>query len=299
MLQIPPYLVKGDQVIIAATARKISLEELGPAVQYLHSRGLEVIFTPGLFDVHHQFAGTDDQRAAAFQWALAHPTAKAILIARGGYGTVRIIDKIQFDVLLHHPKWICGYSDVTVLHSHLHQLNWASLHCAMPINFTKHDGAVESLINALEGQPIQHRVQRHPLNRKGRSKAIVTGGNLSILYAIGGSVSDVDTAGKLLFIEDLDEYLYHIDRMMMQLKRAGKLKNLSGLIVGGMSDMKDNAVPFGATAEEIVRDAVDAYDYPVCFGFPAGHIDDNRAIYFGKQALLEVTTSGAILDYNQ
>jgi muramoyltetrapeptide carboxypeptidase len=297
MLHIPPYLVKGDQVVLAATARKISSDELRPAVEYLQSRGLEVLFTPGLFDTHHQFAGTDVQRAAAFQWALSHPTAKAILIVRGGYGTVRIIDNVQFDVLRQYPKWICGYSDVTVLHSHLHQLNWASLHCTMPINFTKHAGAVETLLNALQGEPLRYPVAHHALNRAGRSTAIVTGGNLSLLYALSGSVSDVDTGGKLLFIEDLDEYLYHIDRMMLQLKRAGKLKNLAGLIVGGMSDMKDNAVPFGQSAEQIIRSAIEEYSFPVCFGFPAGHIDENNAIYFGKHAQLEVTESGAILEY--
>lgn len=297
MMHIPSYLVKGDQVIIAATARKITLEELKPAVDYLESQGLVVLFTPGLFEVHHQLAGTDEQRAAAFQWALSHPTAKAVLIARGGYGTVRIIDSVNFEAFSQQPKWICGYSDVTVLHSHLNRMHWASLHCTMPINFSKHVGAVESLMAALQGKPMAYKTAAHPLNRIGNATGQVTGGNLSILYAISGSVSEVDTEGKILFIEDLDEYLYHIDRMMMQLKRAGKLERLAGLVVGGMSDMKDNAIPFGYSAEEIIKNAVESYSYPVCFDFPAGHIDANMALYFGKSATLTVNEMGGTLEY--
>lgn len=298
MNMTPPYLLPGDEIIIAASARKITPAELEPAISTLTAEGFKVLLAPDIFEVFHQFAGTDAQRAASLNWAFSHPTAKAILMARGGYGTVRIVDKIDEDGFLKHPKWICGYSDVTVWHNQITNWGLPSIHSTMPINFNKHEGAVKSLIDALKGILPVINCEPHPLNRLGTAQGNVTGGNLSILYALSGSVSDVDLSGKILFIEDLDEYLYHIDRMMMQLKRAGKLKALAGLVVGGLSDMKDNMVPFGSTAEEIVWDAVKEYDYPVCFGFPAGHIDENLAFFLGRKAHLEISKKSSILNYS-
>ena len=194
------------------------------------------------------------------------------------------------------PKWIVGYSYITVLHSHIHQLaGICTIHGTMPINFDKNELATESLRKALFGETLSYSVLPHALNREGSSEGLLTGGNLSLLYALQSSVSDLETKGKILFIEDLDEYLYHIDRMMLSLKRAGKLDGLAGLVVGGMTDMKDNTVPFGKTAEQIVREAVDEYSYPVCFGFPAGHIDDNMAMIFGKKMSLEVSLTGSVI----
>jgi len=295
---IPPYLLPGDEIIIAASARKITPEELEPAISLLTAEGFKVLLAPGIYEVYHQFAGTDAQRAASLNWAFSHPTAKAVILARGGYGTVRIVDSIDAEGFLKYPKWICGYSDVTVWHNQI--LNWgvASIHSTMPINFNKHIGATRSLIETLKGSLPAFNLPSHPLNREGVAHGVLTGGNLSILYALSNSVSDVDLKGKILFIEDLDEYLYHIDRMMMQLKRAGKLKALAGLVVGGMSDMKDNAVPFGSTAEEIVWDAIKEYDYPVCFGFPAGHIDENLAFFLGRVAHLEISKKSSTLNYS-
>lgn len=284
----PPYLKKGDTIGIIACARKISREELDPAVDILKSWGLQVVLGKNLFNADHQFSGTDTERAEDMQTMLDDTSVKAVISARGGYGTMRIIDKIDFNKFKKTPKWIIGYSDITVLHSHIHTLGMETLHATMPINFHKDAEALESLRNALFGEQINYEIESHPLNRKGIAQGELIGGNLSLLYALTGSVSDVDTTGKILFIEDLDEYLYHIDRMMMNLKRSGKLSRLAGLVVGGMTDMKDNAVPFGKTAEEIILDAVKEYNYPVCFHFPAGHVDKNLALYLGRKAKLEV-----------
>lgn len=293
---IPPYLQKGDTVAIVASARKISLEELQPAIDIINSWGLKVVLPKNVFCTDNQFAGTDEERAADMQWALDEVNIKAIIFARGGYGTLRIIDKLDFTNFIKHPKWIVGYSDVTALHQHINQnFSIASLHATMPINFPKNEEATQSLFKALFGETLTYTVPSHVLNRTGEASGELIGGNLSLIYALCGSKSDIDTKGKILFIEDLDEYLYHIDRMMMNLKRSGKLQYLTGLIVGGMSDMKDNTVPFGKTAEEIILDAVKEYNFPVCFDFPAGHIDRNLAIYFNKNTTLSINKSITIL----
>lgn len=284
----PLYLKKGDKIGIVACARKISREEIQPAVDILKSWGLEVVLGNNLFNADNQFSGTDNERAEDLQQMLDDSTIKAIISARGGYGTIRIIDLLDFSKFKQNPKWIIGYSDITVLHSHIHNLGFETIHATMPINFMVNKEATESLRKALFGEKIEYNFESHPLNRNGKAEGQLIGGNLSLLYALSGSISDIDTKGKILFIEDLDEYLYHIDRMMINLKRSGKLKNLAGLIVGGMTDIKDNTVPFGKTAEEIILDAVKEYDYPVCFNFPAGHIDKNMALIFGKQLIFAV-----------
>lgn len=287
----PPYLKKGDTIGIIACARKISREEMDPVIEILKGWGLKVELGKNLFNGDCQFSGTDAERAEDLQTMLNDASIKAVISARGGYGTMRIIDKIDFTAFQKNPKWLVGYSDITVLHSHIHTLGIETLHATMPINFHKDAEALETLRKALFGEKIKYEISSHPLNRIGIAEGELVGGNLSLLYALAGSVSDIDTTGKILFIEDLDEYLYHIDRMMMNLKRSGKLSHLAGLVVGGMSDMKDNAIPFGKTAEEIILDAVKEYNYPVCFHFPAGHIDKNLALYLGRKAKLEVTTS--------
>lgn len=287
----PSYLKKGDKIGIVACARKISREEMAPAIEILKSWGLEVVFGKNVFNAYNQFSGTDGERAEDLQTMLDDASVKAIISARGGYGTMRIIDKIDFEKFKRSPKWLVGYSDITVLHSHIHTLGIETVHATMPINFHKDAEALETLRKALFGEKIDYEITAHSLNRKGIAEGEFIGGNLSLLYALTGSVSDIDTTGKILFIEDLDEYLYHIDRMMLNLKRAGKLSGLVGLVVGGMTDMKDNAIPFGKTAEEIILDAVKEYNYPVCFNFPAGHVDKNLALYLGKKAKLEISAT--------
>lgn len=296
-MTIPDYLKPGDTVAIIATARKINQEELQPAIALLQSYGLSVLLGPHVFATHHQFAGNTEQRSSDLQWALDHPTAKAIIVARGGYGTVKLMEHVNLAGFKTHPKWLVGYSDVTVLHSAIHNLGIASLHATMPINFLKHEEATKTLIDALFGKVEKYVTEPNPLNKIGNASAELVGGNLSLLYALSGTVFDIDTEGKILFLEDLDEYLYHIDRMMMQLKLSGKLKKLKGLIIGGMSDMKDNTVPFGQTAEEIIYDTVKEYNYPVCFNFPSGHIDRNLALYFGKTSYLHVSEEAVHLSF--
>ncbi len=286
----------GDKIGIISTARKISMEELKPSIKLLEEWGLKVVFGKNLFEEDNQFSGTVTQRSSDLQSMIDDDSIKAILCARGGYGTVQIIDKVDFSHLIKNPKWIIGYSDVTVLHSHLHQLGITSLHATMPINFEKNTPkSLESLKSALFGLGDLTEINHHHFNRFGKVEGEIVGGNLSILYSLLGSGSDINTDGKILFIEDLDEYLYHIDRMMMNLKRNGKLKNLKALIIGGMSDMNDNTIPFGKTAEEIILEYIKEFDFPVCFNFPAGHLDDNRCVRFGVKSVLEVNKNGVSL----
>ena len=292
-----PLLKKGDLVALAATARAVSPEEMAPAIAMLESWGLQVIVPEGLYQREGQLAGSDAHRAALLQRVLDNPEVKAILCCRGGYGTVRIIDRLNFSRFAEHPKWMVGYSDVTVLHSHIHSLSGLpTLHATMPINFGSNPTpATESLRQFLFGinrNHIDYTWEPNQLNRCGKANAPVVGGNLSILYSMLGSRSQIDTRGKILLIEDLDEYLYHIDRMMQALRRAGMLDGLAALMVGGMTDMHDNTVPFGRTAEEIMVDAVAEYDYPVVFGAPFGHLGDNNlALPLGAICNLEVAKS--------
>jgi len=292
----PPLLKSGDKIAIAAPARKISRDELAFAINEFQSWGLEVVLHDLLFEQHHQLAGTDSTRAEVFQSYLNNPEVKAIIAARGGYGSVKIIDQLDFSPLMHSPKWIIGYSDITVFHSHLHaNTNLCTLHATMPINMLpeKFDRqSVKALKSLLMGhEPFHYELNQHPMNVEGEATAELVGGNLSVLYSLLGSVSDMNTKGKILFIEDLDEYLYHVDRMMMALDRAGKLSALAGLVVGGMSDMKDNQVPFGMSAEEIILARVKNYGYPVCFGFPAGHEKVNLPLLFGSTYHLKVNSN--------
>jgi muramoyltetrapeptide carboxypeptidase len=289
----PPYLKSGDSIGIVATARKINPQELEPAMKKFSEWGLRVVLGKNIYETCDQYAGNDEQRLHDLQQMLDDENIKAIIIARGGYGTVRIIDKIDFSKFIKNPKWIVGYSDVTVLHLHIHSNHGIeTIHATMPLNFPlggKDNNALITLKKTLFGEKIEYQIEKNELNKIGKAEGIIIGGNLSLLYALAGTPSDINTSGKILFIEDLDEYLYHIDRMMLQLKRSGKLKNLAGLVVGGMTEMKDNSIPFGKTAYEIIAEAVAEYNYPVAFDFPAGHIEDNRALIMGRKIMLEVS----------
>jgi muramoyltetrapeptide carboxypeptidase len=291
---LPSYLKKGDSVAIIATARKVSKEEIQPAVAFFESYGLLVVLGKNLFESSNQYAGTDTQRTEDLQWALNDENIKAVIIARGGYGSVKTIEHIDFTEFKKHPKWLVGYSDVTVLHNAIHKIGVATLHATMPLNFTKNEEATKSMVDALFGNLKQIETEENYSNISGNATGQLVGGNLSLIYSLSGTPFDIDTTNKILFIEDLDEYLYHIDRMMMQLKLSGKLIGLKGLIVGGMTDMKDNAIPFGKFPEEIILDAVKEYNYPVCFDFPAGHIDRNLAMYFGREVELTVTDNATL-----
>jgi muramoyltetrapeptide carboxypeptidase len=291
----PPYLKTGDTIAIAATARKVSSEELQPAINLFIGWGLKVKLAEGIFETAHQFAGDDSIRANALQLLLDDEQVKAIICARGGYGTVRIVDRLDFTSFVQHPKWLIGFSDVTVLHSHIFShLAIPTIHAAMPITMQPHntdDDSNESLRKVLFGENIHYNFPSHSLNRKGTTKGKLIGGNLSVLFSLIGSPSDIDTTDCILFLEDLDEYVYHIDRMMMNLKRTGKLKNLAGLVIGGMSDMRDNTIPYGKTALEIISEHVAGYNYPVAFGFPAGHERKNLALTLGVEYTLCVEST--------
>lgn len=290
-MQKPFNLKQGDKIAIVSTARKLSQEELQPGIDVLKSWGLEVVLGDNLFESAHQFAGTTDQRTSDFQNAMDDDSVKAILCARGGYGTVKIIDKLDFSTFIKNPKWIIGYSDVTVLHNHINQnFNIQTLHAAMPFGFNDNTkDALDSLRKVLFGEQLTYEFDAHEMNRDGVGEGQLVGGNLSIIYSLTGTKSQIDTKGKILFLEDLDEYLYHVDRMMMNLDRAGILNDLTGLVVGGMTDMNDNVVPYGQTAKKIILETVSKYNYPICFDFYAGHLNDNRALPMGAKAKLKVS----------
>lgn len=294
-----PILKKGDRVALAAPARAVSPDEMAPAIAAMESWGLRVTVPDGLYERDGQLAGSDGHRAALLQQLLDDPEVKAIVCCRGGYGTVRIVDRLDLTHFVRHPKWIVGYSDITVLHSHLHTLTGLpTLHATMPVNFPP-DGhatpATESLRRALLGDPLDigwtGRTAHTPPAGLHLTTQIV-GGNLSILYSLLGSRSQLDTRGKVLLVEDLDEYLYHIDRMMQALRRAGLLDGIAALLVGGMNDMHDNTVPFGRTVEQSVLDATAGLPCPVVFDAPFGHLGDNNlAIPLGTKITLTVDNS--------
>ncbi len=289
---LPPFLSHDDLVAIVATARKITPVELAGAVQLLEDAGLRVRFGDTIGLVNNQLAGSDVARATDLNKQLADPEVKAILCARGGYGSVRMVDGVDWSLLKTQPKWIIGFSDVTVLHAHAHKhTGIATLHAEMAFNFGKEGKdplSFTALLQVLQGHTVDYPLVPHRFNRGKSLQGELVGGNLSVLYSLLGSSSMPDLKGKILFLEDLDEYLYHMDRMMMGLKRAGKLAGLAGLIVGGMTDMKDNAIAFGRDAEQIVFDAVDEYGYPLLFGFPAGHTALNMPIVFGGEIELRI-----------
>tara|TARA_B100001173_G_C15940075_1_gene526681 strand:- start:214 stop:1107 length:894 start_codon:yes stop_codon:yes gene_type:complete len=292
----PEKLKKGDKIGIISTARKISLEELDPAIKIIKSWSLQVELGENIFKEDNQFSGSLTQRALDLQTMIDDKSIKAIFCARGGYGTIQIIDRVNFSKIIQSPKWIIGYSDVTVLHSHLNTLRVPSLHASMPINFQENTrAAITSLKNVLFKTKNKIKTTSHFFNRPGKVSAEIVGGNLSILYSLLGSSSDINTDGRILLIEDLDEYLYHIDRMMMSLKRNRKFENLKGMIVGGMSNMNDNDIPFGKTAEQIILDYTKDYTFPICFRFPTGHLNDNRCVKFGVRSILEITEDGVSL----
>jgi muramoyltetrapeptide carboxypeptidase len=297
-MKIPPSLQKGDTIAILATARKNIDDNLKPAIDLMHSWGLEVVIgkTIGLDD--NQLAGTDEERAADFQTQMDNPNIKAIWCVRGGYGTVRMIDLLDFTKFKKNPKWVFGFSDVTVIHSYLNKLNIASIHGAMPVTVARATPeTIESLHKALFGESLNYELPYDSENRLGNAKGEIVGGNLSILYSLMGSNTQIDCKEKILYIEDIDEYLYHIDRMMMSLKRCGCFDGLNGLIVGGMTKMRDNDIPWGKNANQIIADITKGYSFPILYNFPAGHFRDNRALIFGKQVSLELSKKTSSLTF--
>jgi muramoyltetrapeptide carboxypeptidase len=301
MMQLPPYVQPGDLVGITAPARWVDPEDIRNFLSMLEREGLKTM-TGSIYIRHHQFAGEDKERLDDLQQMLDHPDIKAIFCARGGYGTMRLLDKIDLRGFAEHPKWLVGFSDITALHAYLQmRMGVASIHAAMPYTFREATGnddpSAESLFRILKGALPSYAVPANPLNREGTGTGILLGGNLSLLCSLTGTPFQFPTRGAVLFLEEVDEYLYHIDRMMQNLKLAGMLENLAGLVVGGLTDMHDNEVPFGMDAAQIIRSAVEEFGYPVCFDFPAGHLTPNMAMVLGRQVSLEVTAAGSQLAY--
>ena len=287
-----PYLVPGNKIGIVSTASKIDKSVVEPAVELLQSIGYRVEIGKYVFAQSNQFAGTDKQRSSDLQAMLDNPEIKAVVCSRGGYGTLRTIQPISWDRFCQSPKWIVGFSDVTVLHARINQLGISAIHGVMPRYFLDENQPTKSfstLMDALTGKPLSYAIEPSKYNRQGTAEGELVGGNLSMLYSLRGTPYDIDTNKKILFIEDLSEYLYHLDRMLINLKTSGKLAQLAGLIVGGFTGMKDNETPYGKSVEEIIISAVAEYDFPVAFNFPAGHQSDNYALKLGSNAQLDVT----------
>ena len=285
----PEFLQKGDTIGILATARKADLASLQPAIKLLESWGLHVVIGKTIGKEENQLAGPDWLRATDFQEMIDNPKIKAIWAAKGGYGTVRIIDRIDFTNFKKKPKWVCGFSDMTVLHSHINNMGIETIHSFMALNAgTANPEVLASFHKALFGDKLSYTIPSHEYNVNGTAKGEIVGGNLSVLYSIIGSKSEVDYKGKILFIEDLDEYLYHIDRMMMNLKRNGYFDGVKAVIVGGMTSMNDNEIAWGKDALQIIQDVLKDYKFPIIYNFPAGHIKDNRTLILGKVVAIDV-----------
>ena len=277
----PPYLQPGDKVAVISTAKRTEPHEIEQGLAQLKSWGLVPIIGDNAFKEDGFLAGTDEQRRADLQLMLDDESIKTIFFTKGGYGTLRIIDAVDFTKFKQNPKWLVGYSDITLLHSHVHNFGIQSLHAVMLQGVAKSTAeSSESIRRALFGEMLSYEVEANYQNRviDTTIEGILVGGNLSMLYSITGSGSDIDTDDKILFIEDIDEYLYHYDRMLISLKRAGKLANLKAVIVGDMIDIKESTIPFGRSYEQIT---LEHFNCPVYFNFPAGHSIDNRALILG------------------
>jgi muramoyltetrapeptide carboxypeptidase len=284
-----PALQSGDLIAIVAPAKQIEQEYVTHAQHLLESAGYNVLIGEHCLGSHHYFSGTDEERLSDFQQALDNPAVKAILCARGGYGCIRIVDDIDWSHFVKQPKWIIGFSDITILHQRIQVLGFPSIHGTMPLNFQENSKeALSTLFEAIEGKNPTITIPSNQHNIQGEATGNLVGGNLSILYSLIGTNDEVHYEGTILFIEDLAEQLYHLDRMFYAFKKAGILNKIKGLIIGGMTDMKDTAIPFGSNLDEIILSHCQELAIPVAFQFPAGHINDNRALLLGKKIRLTV-----------
>lgn len=294
----PQYLNPGDLIQIIAPAKAIEAAQVFYAKELLEKRGYKVDISKHCLGLHNYFSGTEEERLEDLQMALNND-AKAILCARGGYGCVQLVDKLDWSEFEKNPKWVIGFSDVTVLHQRLHCLGVSSIHGTMPLNFQQNsEASIETLLCALEGKDYRIESEPSQYNIKGITKGILIGGNLAILYSLLGTNDQPDYSGCILYIEEIGEALYSIDRMFYSLKKAGVLEKINGLIVGGMTSMIDSATPFGKTFEQIILSHIESLNIPVCFNFPAGHIDDNRALMLGQECTFEVDDSGATVGFS-
>lgn len=292
-MNVPQPLASGDLIYITAPAKAIEKEHVDFAVAFFENAGFRVLVSKNCLGQHHYFSGTDEERLEDLQYGIDHPEVKAIVCARGGYGCVRIIDRIQWASMLREPKWMVGFSDVTVFHQHLQRFNLPSIHGSMVLNFkdNSHE-ALNTLLMALKGESFSVAATSN-FNKSGSAEGTIVGGNLSIVYSLIGTNNQPDYSDKILFVEDLAEHLYHIDRMFYALNKSGISDKISGLVVGGMTELEDTATPFGMSVEEIILAHFQYRNIPIAFGFPAGHLNDNRALILGKKVRFNVegTTS--------
>ena len=294
----PINLVKGDTIAIVAPAKAIDTSLIQHAQSKLEEAGYCVIVSPHADGQHNYFSGTIQERLADFQSALDNPTVKAILCARGGYGCIQLVNKIDWSSFVIHPKWVIGFSDVTVFHQKIQSLGIESIHGTMPLNFANNTPeSLSTLIKAIKGESYTVHGPSNASNISGEAKGKLVGGNLSILYSLKGSDLSYIPENSILFVEDLAEQLYHIDRMFHSFENSGVLNRIKGLVVGGMTDLRDTETPFGQSYEEIIVEHCSAYDIPVAFDFPAGHIDDNLALIFGKSVRLKVSPDASSLSF--
>jgi muramoyltetrapeptide carboxypeptidase len=294
----PSHLKQGDTIGIVCPSGHIPLEKVQNCIQILEKWGYQVRLGKTVGAKKDSFSGTDTERVADLQFMLDDPSVKAILCARGGYGASRIIGAINFKRFNEQPKWVIGFSDITVLHAAILQENCMSIHGPMAAAFAKGEAGepyIQSLKKVLEGEKTKYNTPAHAMNNLGISNAEMVGGNLCILAHLIGSKNEVETSGKILFLEDVGEYHYNIDRLMIQCKNAGMFDHLSGLVVGGFTDLKDASTNFGATAYEIIKEHTSAYTYPICFDFPISHSLSNYAIKQGQKYSLEISQAGVSL----
>ncbi|MDD3860547.1 MAG: LD-carboxypeptidase [Bacteroidales bacterium] len=294
---VPEFLKKDSKIAILSPSGYSNAEFVKTAAEYISELGYIPKIFPSCLNKHFQFGGTDDERLKDIQTAFDADDIDAVLCARGGYGAIRIIDKIDFSGFIKNPKWVIGFSDITNLHLAINKLKICSIHGQMTkaVHEQMDSDAVKFVFDILAGKFPKYNIDGHDLNRIGETEAELIGGNLSIIYSLQGTKFEIDTNGKILFIEDLNEYLYHLDRIMINLKLTGKLKNLKALIVGQFTDMKDNANPFGKNAYEIINEHVADYSFPVCFNFPVGHIDNNLPLITGHKYKLKISDAVDLL----
>ncbi|MFT4753290.1 MAG: muramoyltetrapeptide carboxypeptidase [Salibacteraceae bacterium] len=298
MKKIDP-LIEGDTVLIISPAKTIESKYIDLAQSLFQSWGLKVEVAENAMGRHNYFAGKDVDRANDLQWALNHPTAKAIVATRGGYGSIRIVDEVDYSGFIANPKWLIGFSDITVFHNKIHgSFNLPSIHAVAPLYFdqlNETDQAIVTLKGALFGKSVGTTVPTHKCNRLGTGTGVLVGGNLAVFASLVGTSLDISTDNKVLFLEDVSEYAYRIDRMLWSLKKSGKLKKLAGLVIGGLTDIKLSQETFGCSVEELVQDVIGEFDYPVMFNFPAGHQLANQALVLGTEYKIEVNNKWANL----
>lgn len=291
-------LNKGDLIEILAPAKAIEKEHVDFAKNTLENLGFKVRISQHCLGQYNYFSGTISQRLSDFQKAIDDDEVKAILCARGGYGCVQLVDKIQWANMLRYPKWIIGFSDVTVFHQKLSAMGLKSVHATMPLNFAQNSKeSISTLINAIKGDKYSITSEQNSFNRIGEAQGTLRGGNLSILFSLLGTDDHIEFEESILFVEDLAEQIYHLDRMFYAFAKAGILNRIKGLVIGGMTDMKDTAVPFGMSYEEVILSHFEYRKIPICFNFPAGHINDNRALIIGSEVVLNVDQKGAKLTF--